>query len=68
MFLWREDPNEQSQSIWYPTTDIEGEIGSYLYGIDEEVLKMQHRRFIHKGYPIHLHSMDTKVGEQPVPS
>ena len=44
--------------IWYPTTDIEGAIGSYLYGIDEDVFENATiADSIHvEGYPIHLHS------------
>ena len=44
--------------IWYPTTDVEGEIGTYVYGIDEEVFENATiADSIHlEGYPIHLHS------------
>ena len=56
--------------IWYPTTDIEGEIGTYVYGIDEDVFENAtiadsiHVEVIQYTYT----AMDTKVGEQPVPS
>lgn len=44
--------------IWYPTADVEGEMGTYVYGIDEEVFENATiADSIHfGGYPIHLHS------------
>jgi predicted dienelactone hydrolase len=44
--------------VWYPTLDSTGEIGTYIYGVDEDVLENATlASSIHdNGYPVHLHS------------